>query len=105
MPGKGGKKSRVKCRKKAERNKKILSKKSNKRKERLKIIKERGNVCGIAPKSLEVTNVQLESSILEKSRKLNWLKRHLKKKTRGAVLNKGRYIGKIPYLTTYQPPI
>ena len=53
MPGKGGKKSRVKCRKKAEGNKKILSKKSNKRKERLKIIKERGNVCGIAPKSMK----------------------------------------------------
>ena len=81
MPGKGGKKSRVKCRKKAERNKKILSKKSNKRKERqhtrLDVLPGGRTTqyeisikyCGATPRNFE----------------LNWLKRHLKKNEGGGI--------------------
>ena len=69
--GKGGKQSRKDSRKKEERKKNINEKKKKKREIRMKIIKDRGDLCTISPLSVEVLAMKTPESIINPNRTLS----------------------------------
>ena len=66
--GKGVKQSRKDSRKKEERKKNINEKKKKKREIRMKIIKDRGDLCTISPLSVEVLAMKTPESIINPNR-------------------------------------